>query len=138
MSQAGSSGRWRTSRRCSNGGRRYEAIFSTGRAEFRRRDGELDTHVEIAVSPEDDIELRRISITNIGRTERTIGLPATPRSCWPPADIATRRSAISLYRRSSCRRAQRFCVPAGRARGEAAVDAAPYDGARDASGPDFL
>ena len=50
----------------------YEAIFSTGRAEFRRRDGELDTHVEIAISPEDDIELRRVSVTNLGRTTRTI------------------------------------------------------------------
>ncbi len=54
----------------------YEAIFSTGRAEFRRRDGErdaaIDTHVEIAISPEDDIELRRLSITNLGRTSRTI------------------------------------------------------------------
>ena len=50
----------------------YEAIFSTGRAEFRRCDGELDTHVEIAISPEDDIELRRLSVTNLGRTTRTI------------------------------------------------------------------
>ena len=29
------------------------------RAEFRRRDGDIETHTEIAVSPEDDIELRR-------------------------------------------------------------------------------
>ena len=45
----------------------YEAIYSQGRAEFRRRDGDIETHVEISVSPEDDIELRRISITNRGR-----------------------------------------------------------------------
>ncbi len=38
----------------------YEAIFSEARAEFRRRDHDFDTHTEIAVSPEDDIELRRI------------------------------------------------------------------------------
>jgi cellobiose phosphorylase len=50
----------------------YEAIFSEGRAEFRRRDEDFDTHTEIAVSPEDDIELRRITITNRGRTGRTI------------------------------------------------------------------
>ncbi len=47
-------------------------IFSEGRAEFRRRDHDIDTHTEIAVSPEDDIELRRITITNRGRTRRTI------------------------------------------------------------------
>ena len=50
----------------------YEAIFSEGRAEFRRRDQDFDTHTEIAVSPEDDIELRRITITNRARTRRTI------------------------------------------------------------------
>jgi cyclic beta-1,2-glucan synthetase len=52
----------------------YEAIFSQGRAEFRRRDHDIETHVEISVSPEDDIELRRVSLTNCGRTRRTIEL----------------------------------------------------------------
>jgi cyclic beta-1,2-glucan synthetase len=43
----------------------YEAIFSEGRAEFRRRDAvgtgddQIETYTEIVVSPEDDIELRR-------------------------------------------------------------------------------
>tara|TARA_R110001599_G_scaffold353556_1_gene593769 strand:+ start:2007 stop:10673 length:8667 start_codon:yes stop_codon:yes gene_type:complete len=50
----------------------YEAIFSEGRAEFRRRDGDIDTHTEIVVSPEDDIELRRVHITNRSRMRRTI------------------------------------------------------------------
>ncbi|TAN47371.1 MAG: cyclic beta 1-2 glucan synthetase, partial [Methylococcaceae bacterium] len=51
---------------------RYAAIFSEGRAEFRRRDHEYDTHTDIVVSPEDDIELRRIRITNRSRLCRTI------------------------------------------------------------------
>jgi cellobiose phosphorylase len=50
----------------------YEAIFSEGRAEFRRRDYDLDTHTEIVVSPEDDIELRRVRITNRSRHKRVI------------------------------------------------------------------
>ncbi len=50
----------------------YEAIFSEARAEFRRRDRDFETHTEIVVSPEDDIELRRIRITNRARTRRTI------------------------------------------------------------------
>ena len=54
--------------------KQYEAIFSEGRAEFRRRDQDFVTHTEIAVSPEDDIELRRITITNRARTRRTIGV----------------------------------------------------------------
>ncbi len=50
----------------------YEAIFSEGRVEFRRRDNNFDTYTEIAVSPEDDIELRRVSITNLSKIQKTI------------------------------------------------------------------
>ena len=50
----------------------YEAIFSEAKAEFRCRHHDFDTHTEIAVSPEDDIELRRITITNRARIRRTI------------------------------------------------------------------
>jgi cellobiose phosphorylase len=50
----------------------YEVIFTEGRAEFRRRDHEIETYTEIVVSPEDDIELRRTRITNGSRTRRTI------------------------------------------------------------------
>ncbi len=50
----------------------YEVVFSEGRAEFRRRDGGFDTYTEIVVSPEDDIELRRIRITNRSRYQRMI------------------------------------------------------------------
>ena len=53
-------------------GDNYEAVFSQGRAEFRRRDFSLETHTEIVVSPEDDIELRRIHITNRSRKRRTL------------------------------------------------------------------
>jgi cyclic beta-1,2-glucan synthetase len=50
----------------------YEAIFSEGRVEFRRRDHQFDTYTEIAVSPEDDVEVRRITITNSSRARRAI------------------------------------------------------------------
>ncbi|MGD0168369.1 MAG: glucoamylase family protein, partial [Smithella sp.] len=53
---------------------RYEAVFSDGRVEFRRRDNDFDVHTEIVVSPEDDIELRRMTITNHSRTRRTIDI----------------------------------------------------------------
>ena len=53
-------------------GENYEAVFSEGRAEFRRRDFSLETHTEIVVSPEDDIELRRIHITNRSRKKRIL------------------------------------------------------------------
>ncbi|MDQ6621616.1 MAG: cyclic beta 1-2 glucan synthetase, partial [Pseudomonadota bacterium] len=50
----------------------YEAIFSEGRAEFRRTDFDFETHTEIVVSPEDDIEVRRVHITNRSWSARTI------------------------------------------------------------------
>ena len=53
---------------------KYEAIFSEGRAEFRRRDFNIDTHMEIMVSPEDDIELRRVQLTNRTRAKRIIDI----------------------------------------------------------------
>jgi cellobiose phosphorylase len=53
---------------------KYEAIFSEGRAEFRRRDFDIDTHTEIVISPEDDIELRRVQLTNRTRTNRIIDI----------------------------------------------------------------
>ena len=51
---------------------KYEAIFQQARAEFRRRDDELDIHTECMVSPEDDVELRRVRITNRSWRPRTI------------------------------------------------------------------
>jgi hypothetical protein len=42
----------------------YEVIFTQSRAEFRQRHAGLDIHTEISVSPEDDVELRRITMTN--------------------------------------------------------------------------
>lgn len=50
----------------------YEAIFVQGRAEYRRRDQAIETHTEIAVSPEDDVEIRRITLTNLSSRTRRI------------------------------------------------------------------
>jgi len=50
----------------------YEAIFSQGKVEFRRRDEDIETYTEIVVSPEDDIEVRRIHVTNHSRSRRKL------------------------------------------------------------------
>jgi cyclic beta-1,2-glucan glucanotransferase len=52
----------------------YEVIFSEDRAQITRNDGSLTTLLEIAVSPEDDAEVRRVSITNHGTRTREIEL----------------------------------------------------------------
>ena len=50
----------------------YEAIFSQARAEFRRTDDQIETYTQISVSPEDDVELRRVILTNRSDTRRML------------------------------------------------------------------
>jgi cellobiose phosphorylase len=73
----------------------YAAIFSEGRAEFRRRDHDFDTHTEIVVSPEDDIELRRIHITNRSRTRRTIDVTSYAEVVLAPSAAEALHPAFS-------------------------------------------
>ncbi|HMG20933.1 MAG TPA: glucoamylase family protein, partial [Kofleriaceae bacterium] len=85
----------------------YEAIFSHGRAEFRRVDHEIDTHVEISISPEDDIELRRVSLTNRSRTARTIELTSYAEVVIAQAAADTAHPAFSnLFVQTEILRAQ--------------------------------
>jgi cyclic beta-1,2-glucan synthetase len=73
----------------------YEALFSEGRAEFRRRDFEYETHTEIVVSPEDDIEVRRVHITNRSRARRTIELTSYAEVVLAPAAADALHPAFS-------------------------------------------
>ncbi len=50
----------------------YEAIFVQARAEYRRRDEAIEAHTEISVSPEDDVEIRRVTLTNQSSRTRRI------------------------------------------------------------------
>ena len=50
----------------------YGVVFAEDRAEIVRRDGSIGTMLEIVISPEDDAEVRRVSITNHGTREREI------------------------------------------------------------------
>ena len=52
----------------------YEAIFTQARAEFRQRHRDLEMHTEVCVSPEDDVEVRRITLTNHSSSMRVIEL----------------------------------------------------------------
>ncbi len=73
----------------------YEAIFSEGRAEFRRRDLDLETHTEIVVSPVDDIEMRRVHITNRSWTPRTIEITSYAEVVLAPAAADALHPAFS-------------------------------------------
>src|SRR6201996_6740356 len=53
---------------------RYEAIFAGASAEYGQRRGDLEIRMEVCLSREDDVELRRVTLTNHSKTERTIEL----------------------------------------------------------------
>jgi cyclic beta-1,2-glucan synthetase len=52
----------------------YRVTFFEDRAEFFRRDGAFTTALEVLVSPEDDAEVRRVSVTNFDVQDRELEL----------------------------------------------------------------
>jgi cyclic beta-1,2-glucan synthetase len=50
----------------------YEATFELEKVTFRRREGDFETQLQVVVSPEDDVEVRRLSITNRGDRPREV------------------------------------------------------------------
>jgi len=76
----------------------YQALFSEGRAEFRRIDHGIETHMEIAVSPEDDIELRRVRISNRSHRRRVIEVTSYAEVVLaPPAQDASQTAFGNLF-----------------------------------------
>jgi cellobiose phosphorylase len=73
----------------------YEAIFTEGRAEFRRHDRGIDAHTQIIVSPEDDVELRRTQLTNRSRTTRVLELTTYAEIVVAPAGADAAHPAFS-------------------------------------------
>jgi cellobiose phosphorylase len=103
----------------------YEAMFSEGRAEYRRRDHDVETYSEIVVSPEDDIELRRVRITNHSRTRRTIEVTSYAEVVLAaPAADAMQPSFGNLFVQTEIIRARRAILCTRRPR--SASDQTPW------------
>jgi cyclic beta-1,2-glucan synthetase len=64
----------------------YEVTFAPDRAVWRRVDGDLELRTELVVSPEDDLELRRVSVTNHGARVRTVELTSYAEVVLAPPD----------------------------------------------------
>jgi cellobiose phosphorylase len=45
-------------------GQNYRVVFSADKAEYFKRVGSIDSYLEITVSPEDDVEIRRLTLKN--------------------------------------------------------------------------
>ena len=73
----------------------YEVIFAPDRVVFRRVDGEIETRTEIVVSPEDEAELRRISITNHGSRSRSLDVASYAEVVLAPPDADLSHPAFS-------------------------------------------
>ncbi|HEM46794.1 MAG TPA: phosphorylase, partial [Alphaproteobacteria bacterium] len=50
----------------------YEVVYSEDRAKIMQRDRSLSITLEIVVSPDDDAELRHLTVTNVGSRDREI------------------------------------------------------------------
>jgi cyclic beta-1,2-glucan synthetase len=68
----------------------YEVTFNEDHAEFVRREGALVTTLEVLVSAEDDAEVRRVTISNIGDELREIEVTSYAELVLAPqtADVA--------------------------------------------------
>ncbi len=100
---------------------RFEAVFSEARAEFRSRTRQIESYTEIAVSPEDDVELRRLRLTNSGRTRRTIEVTSYAEvTLAPPAADALHPAFSNLFVQTEVVPDQRaiLCTRRPRSRGE--------------------
>ena len=76
----------------------YEAVFELDKATFRRRDGDLETQLQIVVSPEDDVEVRRLSITNRGDRPREVEVTSYAEIVLaPPADDLAHPAFAKLF-----------------------------------------
>lgn len=68
----------------------YDVTFTEDRAEFARRDDGLMTTIQVLVSSEDDAEVRRVSVSNLGAYPREIELTSYAELVLAPqaADVA--------------------------------------------------
>jgi len=50
----------------------YEVEFSASMAKFVRKDGDIQTSTSVAVSAEENVELRKVEITNMGQNSESL------------------------------------------------------------------
>jgi len=76
-------------------GEKYEAAFSQGHVGFRSTQNHIEAHTEIVVSPEDDIEMRRVSITNTASVSTTIEVTSYAEVVMAPAGSDLMQAAFN-------------------------------------------
>ncbi len=96
----------------------YEAAFSQGRADLRDRQQDIEMHTEIVVSPEDDIEMRRLHITNRSGKRKVIDITSYAEVVIAPAAADASHPAFSnLFVQTEILQAQNAIICTRRPRG---------------------
>jgi cyclic beta-1,2-glucan synthetase len=76
----------------------YRVTFQPEKAIFRRRDDGIATQLEIAVSTEDDVEVRRLTVTNLSDRQREIEITSYAEIVLaPPADDLAHPGFAKLF-----------------------------------------
>ncbi|MEP6833330.1 MAG: glucoamylase family protein [Gemmatimonas sp.] len=73
----------------------YSAILATDRVTFTRVDGELETRTEIVAIPVDAAELRKVTVSNSGRTDREVTLTSYGEIVLAPPEADSAHPAFS-------------------------------------------
>jgi len=82
---------------------RYEVTFSEDRATIVRRQGAIASTLEVIVSQEDDAEVRRVSLTNLGARPREIELTSYAELVLaPPSADAAHPAFSNLFVHTEC------------------------------------
>src|SRR5207247_10701445 len=82
---------------------RCEAVFAEDRAKSARQDGSISTSLDVLVSPEDDAEVRRVSVMNLGLRTREIELTSYAEVVLvPPAADAAHPAFSNLFVQTEC------------------------------------
>jgi cyclic beta-1,2-glucan synthetase len=82
---------------------RYEVAFSEDRVEIARRDRSLATTLDVIVSPEDDVEIRRVTLTNLGSSLREIDVTSYAElALIEPAADAAHPAFAKLFVQTEC------------------------------------
>ena len=89
----------------------FETVFSEERAEFRCRHDQIDAYTEVVVSSEDDIEIRRITLTNRSRNRKSIDVTSYAEVVLaPPAGDALHPAFSNLFVQTEIVRQQRAII----------------------------
>jgi len=82
----------------------YRTTFFADKAEIRHRGEDIESLLEIAVSTEDDVEVRRLSLTNLSPYQREIEITSYVEvALWPPAEDLAHPAFGKLFLETECR-----------------------------------